>query len=409
VAQVVEATQGLDARSLLRRLPVPAAEAAEVDPAASRIREQDLVRRLDKQGQHPRLVASDYRRNRRAAGGDSGGRGASMAAIRVLRASLVAATLVVTTATASASEASSNGSLAVVRWGLFKNYNPVYVANDEGFFRRQKIEIEFTGTFNSGPQVVAAAATGAVDAGHSAISGIANAVAAGIQVQGVADSQTEFRNAPLMQWFVLSGSPIRTGRDLKGRTIGVNSLAGSFYYTVLLYLHRNGLDKSDVHFAVIPHQNQEQALRSRQIDVAGLIDPYSIHIKDQGGVRVLFRGVDVIGQRQFSLIFFTRKYIHDHPQVVRRFVRAYQQAVAYIARHPRNASRIAARYIGVEAKLTGIHRYTAYAHVKMADVQFWLDLMRQEGELRDDGRIHASDVATTRFARAPPRPHRAPR
>jgi len=43
VAQVVEAAQRLDAGAPLGRLPVAAAEAAEVDPAASRIREQDLV------------------------------------------------------------------------------------------------------------------------------------------------------------------------------------------------------------------------------------------------------------------------------------------------------------------------------------------------------------------------------
>jgi hypothetical protein len=39
VAQVVEAAQRLDTGSLLGRLPVAAAEAAEVDPAAARVRE----------------------------------------------------------------------------------------------------------------------------------------------------------------------------------------------------------------------------------------------------------------------------------------------------------------------------------------------------------------------------------
>lgn len=43
VAWVVEATHRLEAGSLLGWLPVPASEAAEVDPATPRIRKQNRV------------------------------------------------------------------------------------------------------------------------------------------------------------------------------------------------------------------------------------------------------------------------------------------------------------------------------------------------------------------------------
>lgn len=43
VAEVVQAAERLDAGAPLGGLPVAAAEAAKVDPAAARIREQDLV------------------------------------------------------------------------------------------------------------------------------------------------------------------------------------------------------------------------------------------------------------------------------------------------------------------------------------------------------------------------------
>ena len=43
MAQVVEVAERIDAGRNLRGLPVSAAEAAEVDPAAARVREQDWV------------------------------------------------------------------------------------------------------------------------------------------------------------------------------------------------------------------------------------------------------------------------------------------------------------------------------------------------------------------------------
>jgi ABC-type nitrate/sulfonate/bicarbonate transport system substrate-binding protein len=318
---------------------------------------------------------------------------------RYLISLLLLSLLVVISGCTSPSTPATQGStnFPVVRWALFKNYDPVFVAQAKGFFTQERVRVDFVGQFASGPAIVQAAGTNNVDGGQSALTGLINGVSHGVQVIGVADSQTEFTNAPLQQWFVLQNSPIKTAQDLKGRKIGVNSLAGSFYYTFLLYLQKHGMTKSDVQFVVIPHNNQEQALRSRQIDVAGLIDPYSVHIQQQGGVRTLFRGVDVLGENQFSLIFFRKDFVNKNPEVVKRFVQAYQQAIQFIYTHPTEANSIISQSIGISADLTGVHHYTPNAEVRMQDVQFWINLLRQFGNLQDNGALKPTDVATTRF------------
>jgi ABC-type nitrate/sulfonate/bicarbonate transport system substrate-binding protein len=287
-------------------------------------------------------------------------------------------------------------SFPVVRWALFKNYDPVFVARAEGFFTRQQVNVDFVGQFTSGPAIVQAAGTNNVDGGQSALTGLINGVSHGVQVIGVADSQTEFSAAPLQQWFVRQNSPIKTAQDLKGKKIGVNSLAGSFYYTMSLYLQEHGMTKNDVQFILIPLNNQEQALRSGQIDVAGLIDPYSIHIQQQGGVKTFLRGVDVLGENQFSLIFFRKDFVSKNPEVVSRFVRAYQEAIQFIDTHPLQANNDIAKAIGISANLNGVHHYTPDAAVRLQDVQFWLNLMRRFGALQDAA-LKPTDVATTRF------------
>jgi ABC-type nitrate/sulfonate/bicarbonate transport system substrate-binding protein len=287
--------------------------------------------------------------------------------------------------------------LPVLRWGKFNNYQPVYVGVEKGFFEDAGVRVEIVGTFTSGPAIVQAAGTGQLDVGHSAISGIANAVHSGIDVIGVADSQTEFEDAPLMQWFVKADSPIRAATDLRGKTIGTNSLSGSFYYTALEYLGRAGMTTDDVQFVQIPHNNQEQALASGQIDVAGVIDPYSVSMAASDQFRVLFRAVDVIGERQFSLVFFRSEIVREQPDVVRKFLAGYRAAIEYIEENPEQSSAEMSTAIGFERSLVLPHRYTPDAEVRLDDVQYWLDLMREGGELEDGGRLRPADVATDEF------------
>ena len=285
-----------------------------------------------------------------------------------------------------------------IRWGVFKNYQPVFVAERMGYFKDEGLQVNLVGAFTSGPATVQAAAADQIDAGHSAISGIVNAASAGIGVEGVADSQTEFADAPLMQWFVLEDSPIHGPADLKGKTIGINSLSGSFYTALLSYLQQAGLGKDDVKLVIIPHNNQEQALRAGQIDVAGIIDPYTALIQKEGHVRRLFTGYDVLGEKQFSLVSFRKEFVAQHPDEVRHFLRAYRRAIAYIHSAPEEASAMMQRVIGISADLKGVHEYTPNAQVRMKDVAYWIAQMHADGELQQGATVSAADVATDAFS-----------
>jgi NitT/TauT family transport system substrate-binding protein len=311
----------------------------------------------------------------------------------VLLASLVAA--VPFRSAVSAPTGSSE--LPTVRWGMFRNYQPVFVGIAEGFFADAGVRVELTGAFTSGPAIVQAAGMGEVDAGHTAISALANAAAQGIKVVGVADSQTEFADAPLQQWFALDGGPIKIVADLKGRKIGTNSLSGSFYYTALLALKRAGLSRDDVQFVVLPHDRQEQALRSRQIDVAGLIDPYSVAIRARGNVRRVFTGADVLGERQFSTVFFSRSYLDANGVVVEKFLKGYRRSIDFIQADPEKANADMARALGLDRDLVVTHRYTAHANVRLADAEFWLGAMRDNGELARAPDLKATAFVTDRF------------
>jgi ABC-type nitrate/sulfonate/bicarbonate transport system substrate-binding protein len=245
--------------------------------------------------------------------------------------------------------------------------------------------------------VVQAAGTGQIDAGHSAITGLAGAAASGIKVVGVADSQTEFTDAPLQQWFVKQDSPIRSVADMRGKKIGTNALSGSFYYTALIALKKAGLSKDDVQFVTLGHDKQGQALLSGQIDVAGIIDPYSVKLGQDPAARRLFTGAEILGERQFSLLFFTQKFVNDNRDTARKFVIGYRKTIEFMKANPAEASSIMAVKLGLQSGEVVPHRYTDKGSIRPSDVDFWIDVMRENGELKDAPTLKGADILDTSF------------
>lgn len=291
----------------------------------------------------------------------------------------------------------TSAGLDIVKWGYFRNYQPVYVGVAAGLFEAEGIEVDLTGAFQSGSEVVQAAASGQIDAGHSAIPGIAGAVAAGFELAGVADSQTEFVEAPLQQWFVRDDSELRGIEDLQGATIGTNALTGSFYSTAVIALEKAGMTVDDVNFVTLAHDKQGQALRAGQIDVAGVIDPYSVELSQDVGLRRLFTGAEVLGERQFSLIFFTSAFMEERPEAAEAFMRGYRASIDFISEQPDEANRLMAEALGIDSSLVVAHQYTADAEVRTRDVEFWIDQLRAEGELDDADSLRAEDIIDLRF------------
>lgn len=284
-----------------------------------------------------------------------------------------------------------------IRYAYFKAFDPTFIALSRGYFRQEGVNVVLTGNFPSGPASVQGAALDQVDAGLCAVTGLITARAANVKVKAIADSQTEFRNAPLQRFYVREDSGIRGVQDLKGKRIAVNSMTGSFRFAALVALHKAGLQSDDVRWIIVPQPNQEQALRQGDVDAVGLIDPYNTKLVESGGVKLIFNAVDSMGQRHVSLIFFRNQMISSSPKAVRAFVRAYRHAITWYYANPKRGAQIVERYIQVPSKYAVKHRYTPRARVNFSDIQFWLGFMRQEGSLKDDARLKPSDIATRQF------------
>lgn len=288
--------------------------------------------------------------------------------------------------------------VSTVRYVNFKVYDPVYVALDQGFFEQRGIRVDIIGDVLGGPTAIQAVAGGSADAGLSSLPALINANHSGLPVLGVSDIQSALDNQPLEEFYVLATSDIHTVADLRGKTVAVNLWRSSFHYTILIALEQAGIAEDDVEFVLLPFENQPAALERGQVALIGLMEPYASQTRLTYGDRVrrLFTALDVFGERQFTTHFVNREWAERNPDTARAFVGGVTDAIAWIEANPDAARPIIARYTGIDEQFIPDYHFQPNGRVVMDDVQFWLDVMRQRGDVENDT-LTPKMIATNRY------------
>ena len=130
---------------------------------------------------------------------------------------------------------------------------------------------------------------GQVDGAVSTGTGAVTAAVKGVPLVIVAALSEEDNNFYSSPYVVMDASPIRSAKDLKGKTIGFNGLREAFELGARMALLDAGLDPDrDIKWAVVPPPNMGDALRTGKVDVASLSQPFYAAEEAKGGVRILF-------------------------------------------------------------------------------------------------------------------------
>ncbi len=299
-------------------------------------------------------------------------------------------------ALAAGAGAAEKGKPFVVKYANIQWFDPVYVADEKGWFKEEGLEIEWVGEIPAA-QLVPAVAAGSIDFANRHTPLVLTARAGGAKLKIIAAGAQTTPERPHMKYLVLPGSPIQSVKDLKGRKIAINSFGACSEYVLKEHLRRNGLDK-DVNFVVIPDPNQEQALTQGLVDVGVLHSPFYEKVVKSGVARELFNDSVVDGGISGMLPYFTNeKLIAEHPDVVRRFVKVLARAADWTNDHHEEAGQIFAKRRGLDTKYAGSWQYYEHGLVPGdAQVQWWIDLLVREGKLKA-GAEKASDVYTNAF------------
>jgi ABC-type nitrate/sulfonate/bicarbonate transport system substrate-binding protein len=212
---------------------------------------------------------------------------------------------------------------------------------------------------------------------------------------------------------VLEESDIYEIKDLVGKKIAVNVLGAEAEFVIRLFLAKNGISIDDVQMVVLTAAQQEQALRSGQVDAAIWTSSGGVnfeHTVEAGGVRRIpgTSSYEVRGESQLvTSQGFRQEFIDEHPDIVRAFVKAADTAQRIIWEEMlKDPERVRAVYAEITKAKGGNPEMAKYylgaywrpenAKITDRDLLFWIDNFEANGTL-EKGKIKPSDLYTNEF------------
>jgi NitT/TauT family transport system substrate-binding protein len=225
----------------------------------------------------------------------------------------------------------------------------IFYGLDTGIFARNGIEVKLE-TAQSGPAVAAAVAGGALDAGFSNVVSIAAAFKRGLPFAFIACGAIYSSAAPSSVLLVKKDGPIRSGKDLNGKTVGTNGLKNIGQYAPALWIDRNGGDSSTVKFVEVAPSEDYEAIDTGRLDACNVAEPQITEMKPIA--RMLGKPYDTLGDGWMIAGYFsTHEWADKNPDLHRRFVNAMRETAQWANANHERSAEILAKYTKLDAGL----------------------------------------------------------
>ncbi len=273
------------------------------------------------------------------------------------------------------------------------------LAQELGYFEGTGITIESVGYATGGPASLIALASGDVEIGGAATSAVLNSIISGNDF--VAAYPSNGINDEVQSiFYVLEDSPIKSIKDIAGKSIAVNTLGAHLDYTIREALHSVGLPTDAANQVVVPGPQLEQVLRSGQVDISAFgywQTTFEGAARKKGGLRAIFDDTDVLGEIAGGFVVLRRDFIKEHPEAAKTFVLQSARALDYARDHPEETKEILAKALQARGENPDIAQYFRGYGVRAGglpverDLQFWIDVLVREGKLKE-GQLTPKDV-----------------
>lgn len=273
------------------------------------------------------------------------------------------------------------------------------LAQELGYFDGTGITVESVGFATGGPASLIALASGDVEIGSAATSAVLNSIISGNDF--VAAYPSNGINDEVQSiFYVLEDSPIKSIKDIAGKSIAVNTLGAHLDYTIREALHSVGLPTDGANQVVVPGPQLEQVLRSGQVDISAFgywQTTFEGAARKNGGLRAIFDDTDVLGEIAGGFVVLRRDFVKEHPEAAKTFVLQSARALDYAREHPQETKEILAKALKARGENPEIAQYFRGYGVRAGglpverDLQFWIDVLVREGKLKQ-GQLTPKDV-----------------
>jgi NitT/TauT family transport system substrate-binding protein len=278
--------------------------------------------------------------------------------------------------TASAQDLKTVNVLAVPTDGA----KSLLYAQKAGLFRKHGVDASIV-SMGSGAAIFAAVVGGAADVGSGSLFPVFAAYSRSIPLRIIAPASLYTSANADALLLVKKDSPLRSGHDLNGKTIGVDAIKDLYSVATRAWVDQHGGDGSSVKPVELKPSEQAGALDSGRIDAAVFKTPFVTIAMDSGKFRVLGKPLDAIGPRFLVSGWVSSvDFITKNPALVNGFAQAMAEAAKYTNAHQSETTDLVAAFTGQDAAQVGhgVRSITAES-ISLADLQRPMDFAVKYG------------------------------
>jgi ABC-type nitrate/sulfonate/bicarbonate transport system substrate-binding protein len=259
-----------------------------------------------------------------------------------------------------------------------------YVAKYEGFFAQNGLNVSLMGESN-GNQAAEGALTGVSQFSANGTDVLVSSAAA------QPGSQVGVWTYAANDLALIGQSSVKNYSDLIGKSVGFGDLVNPGTQMFLLELKRNGIPKSDVHFAILSgYPALDAAMADGRISssVFHVDDYYALSAKDPG-LRIVDPFYSTVPQWWYDAVSTSQAFAQSHPQVVVALVKSMIEADEWMYTHGPQTIKLAVTYTQESPEtVTEAYDYLSKAHIWQTGVGTTeSDVMYTANQMYDEKQI----------------------
>ena len=227
----------------------------------------------------------------------------------------------------------------ILDWYINPDHAPLVIAEQQGFFKEQNLEVKFIPPANPSDPAKWVAA-GKADIGIAYQPELVEQIDQGLPLIRIGT----LIDKPLNCVVALASHNIKSPADLKGKRIGTSN-SGLSNLLIKVMLEKQGLSQNDIELVNVQY-NLTQALLTHKVDaVAGLqrnVEVPELELNNQK-IKVFFP--EEYGIPNYSELIFVTNTAQVNDKRFPRFLAAIKKAVRYLDEHPKETwQQFAKRY-----------------------------------------------------------------
>jgi NitT/TauT family transport system substrate-binding protein len=197
----------------------------------------------------------------------------------------------------------------------------------KGWFKQQGLNVDVLWNNGGGADTLQSVAVGSAQIGFG--NGLLGVLSAWAKDAPIDVISAEATGAPDMVWYVKGNSPLKSIKDLNGKTVAFTRPGASSQFVLRRIVSAHDVSAKLISGGALPAQLT--AVMSGQIDVGFTVMPIGINLIQKGDLRVLFNGQEAPGVKDQTVRvhYANAEWLKTHTDAARRFMVALHKTIEW--------------------------------------------------------------------------------